>query len=193
MTARPGFLTVASMEAAIEVSGLRKRFGPTVALDGRECALAVPARRLAALDGIAFTAHDTPVSKDLPASHEDDTKNETTGRRRRWCWARPRRTGVLAITAGLVLLSAACGGSPGAVRSPSASVSPGGVRGRSVPAISVAGGLAVGQSCFQYPASCYAPRLFRLRDPGAARPGDRRPRPDGGGAGGREPATSRAA
>ncbi len=28
------FLTVASMEATVEVSGLRKRFGPTVALDG---------------------------------------------------------------------------------------------------------------------------------------------------------------
>ena len=36
--------------------------------------------------------------------------------------ARPLRTGVLAVTAGLVLLTAACGGSPGAVSSPSASV-----------------------------------------------------------------------
>jgi hypothetical protein len=36
--------------------------------------------------------------------------NETTGGRRRWC--RPRRAGVLAVTAGLVLLTAACGGSP---------------------------------------------------------------------------------
>jgi hypothetical protein len=44
--------------------------------------------------------------------------NEATGGRRRWRRARPRRAGVLA---GLVLLTAACGGSPGAVSSPSAS------------------------------------------------------------------------
>jgi hypothetical protein len=51
--------------------------------------------------------------------------NETTGGRRRWCRARPRRTGVLAVTVGLVLLTAACGGSPGAVSSPSASTASG--------------------------------------------------------------------
>jgi subtilase family serine protease len=38
----------------------------------------------------------------------------------------------------------------------------GGVRGGgSVPAASMFGRLAVGQSCFRYPASCYAPRPFR--------------------------------
>ena len=47
--------------------------------------------------------------------------NEPTGGRRRWCRARPRRTGALAVTIGLVLLTAACGGSPGAVSSPSGS------------------------------------------------------------------------
>ncbi|HEY4747355.1 MAG TPA: hypothetical protein VIH38_07310 [Steroidobacteraceae bacterium] len=45
--------------------------------------------------------------------------NETTGGRRRWCRARPRRAGVLAVTAGLVLLTAACGGSPSSSGSPS--------------------------------------------------------------------------
>jgi hypothetical protein len=48
-------------------------------------------------------------------------RNETTGGRRRWCRARPRRTGALAVTAGLVVLTAACGASPGAVSSPPAS------------------------------------------------------------------------
>jgi len=43
--------------------------------------------------------------------------NETTGGRRRWC--RPRRAGVLAVTAGLLLLTAACGGSPSSSGSPS--------------------------------------------------------------------------
>ena len=38
--------------------------------------------------------------------------NETAGGRRRWCRARPLRAGVLAVTAGLALLTAACGGSP---------------------------------------------------------------------------------
>ena len=38
--------------------------------------------------------------------------NETAGGRRRWCRARPLRASVLAVTAGLVLLTAACGGSP---------------------------------------------------------------------------------
>jgi subtilase family serine protease len=37
----------------------------------------------------------------------------------------------------------------------------GGVRGGSVPATSFFGGRLVGESCFQYPASCYAPRPFR--------------------------------
>jgi hypothetical protein len=45
--------------------------------------------------------------------------NEAVGGRRRWCQA--RRMSVLAVTAGLVLLTAACGGSPGAVSSSSAS------------------------------------------------------------------------
>ena len=48
-------------------------------------------------------------------------RNGTTGGRRRWCRARLRRTGTLGVTAGLVVLMAACGASPGAVRSPSAS------------------------------------------------------------------------
>lgn len=48
-------------------------------------------------------------------------RNETTGDRRRWCRARPRRMGALAVTAGLVVLTAACGASPGAVSSPPAS------------------------------------------------------------------------
>jgi hypothetical protein len=38
--------------------------------------------------------------------------NETTGGRQRWCRAWPRRAGVLAVTAGIVMLAAACGGSP---------------------------------------------------------------------------------
>ena len=44
--------------------------------------------------------------------------------------ARPRRTGVLAVTVGLVLLTAACGGSPGAVSSPSASTASASVTSR---------------------------------------------------------------
>ncbi len=36
--------------------------------------------------------------------------NEATGGRRRWC--RPPRAGVLAVMAGIVMLAAACGGSP---------------------------------------------------------------------------------
>ena len=72
-----------------------------------------------------------PATALASASHEDDTMNETTGdrRRRRWCRARPRRTGVVAVTvgrtnqrraplrlagalaamAGIALLAAACG------------------------------------------------------------------------------------
>ena len=49
-------------------------------------------------------------AEDHSADHEDDTINETTGGRWRWCRARPRRAGVLAVTAGIVLLVAACGG-----------------------------------------------------------------------------------
>jgi hypothetical protein len=56
--------------------------------------------------------------------------NETAGGRRRWCRARPRRTGVLVVTVGLVLLTAACGGSPGAVSSPSASTASASVTSR---------------------------------------------------------------
>jgi hypothetical protein len=57
--------------------------------------------------------------------------NETAGGRRRWRRARPRRMGVLAVKAGLVLLlTAACGGSPGAVSSPSASTASASVTSR---------------------------------------------------------------
>jgi hypothetical protein len=42
------------------------------------------------------------------ASHKDGTMNEAAGGRR--CW--PRQAGVLAVTAGLVLLTAACSSSP---------------------------------------------------------------------------------
>ena len=35
--------------------------------------------------------------------------NETTGVRWRWCRARPRRAGVVAVTAGIVLLVVGCG------------------------------------------------------------------------------------
>jgi hypothetical protein len=49
-------------------------------------------------------------AEDHSPNHEDDTVNETTGGRRRWCQVRPRRAGVLAVTAGIVLLVAACGG-----------------------------------------------------------------------------------
>jgi hypothetical protein len=57
----------------------------------------------------------------------EDTMNGTTettdGRRLRWR-PRPRQAGVLAVTAGLVLLTAACSSSsPGAASSPSASSS----------------------------------------------------------------------
>jgi hypothetical protein len=53
-----------------------------------------------------------PRQPPVSARHEDATMNETTPGRRRGCWARRRRAGVLAVTAGLVLLTAACGGSP---------------------------------------------------------------------------------
>jgi hypothetical protein len=51
-----------------------------------------------------------PDALNLAAGHEDDTINERAGRRSRWCRGRPRRAGVLAVTAGVVLLAAACSG-----------------------------------------------------------------------------------
>jgi hypothetical protein len=54
--------------------------------------------------------------------------DETTSGRRRW--SRARRTGVLAVTAGLVLLATACGESPEAVSSPSASTAAASVTSR---------------------------------------------------------------
>jgi hypothetical protein len=56
--------------------------------------------------------------------------NEATGGRRRWFRARPRRAGVLAVTAGLVLLTAACGGRPGAVNARSVSTASASVTSR---------------------------------------------------------------
>lgn len=44
-------------------------------------------------------------------SHEDNLRNEMTTRRRHWCRTRVQRAGVLAVTAGLALLTAACAGS----------------------------------------------------------------------------------
>jgi hypothetical protein len=54
--------------------------------------------------------------------------NEATGGRRRWYQA--WRTGVLAVTGGLVLLTAACGGSSGTTNSPSASTASANVTSR---------------------------------------------------------------
>jgi hypothetical protein len=48
------------------------------------------------------------------ASHNDHTISERAGCRSRWCRVRPRRAGVLAVTVGIVLLVAACGGSSSA-------------------------------------------------------------------------------
>ena len=45
-----------------------------------------------------------------PAGCADDTTNKTTGGRRRRFWGRAGRTGILAVTAGLMLAIAACGG-----------------------------------------------------------------------------------
>jgi hypothetical protein len=64
----------------------------------------------------------------IPASHEEATMTQTRsgGQHRGWCRARTRRAGVLAITAGLALLTTACGGSPSATstgRAASASIS----------------------------------------------------------------------
>ncbi len=52
------------------------------------------------------------------------TMNETAGGRRHWCRPRPRRAGVLAVMAGLVLLTAACGGSLSSSGSPSTTGGP---------------------------------------------------------------------
>jgi len=52
-----------------------------------------------------------PATALVSASHEDGTLNNTTGGSRHWRRARPRWAGVLAVTTGLVLLTAACGGS----------------------------------------------------------------------------------
>jgi hypothetical protein len=49
-------------------------------------------------------------TEDHSANHDEDTSNEGAGRRSRWYRATPRRAGVLAVTAGIVLLAAACGG-----------------------------------------------------------------------------------
>jgi hypothetical protein len=65
-----------------------------------------------------------PATALVLASHEDGTMNKTTGGRRRQYRARPRRAGVLAVMAGLVLLTAACGGSPSSSGSPSSTGSP---------------------------------------------------------------------
>jgi hypothetical protein len=54
--------------------------------------------------------------------------NETRSGRSRW-W-RARRTGILGTAVGLVLLAAACGGSPGAVSSPQASTASANVTSR---------------------------------------------------------------
>jgi len=95
---------------------------------------------------------------EISGLREDGTVSQATGRRRHWCRAQPRRIGVLALMSGLVLVTAACGSSQGTV-TPPASVPPG--AGLSVPTTSVSAALTAAQSCFQYPAFCYAPRPFR--------------------------------
>jgi hypothetical protein len=55
------------------------------------------------------------MKKDHNAHAEDHSaghEHETTGARQRGCRAWPRRAGVLAVTAGVVMLAAACGSSP---------------------------------------------------------------------------------
>lgn len=52
-----------------------------------------------------------PATARVSATHEDGTMNEIAGSRWRWCQTRPRRAALLAVTAGLVLLGAACGSS----------------------------------------------------------------------------------
>jgi hypothetical protein len=46
------------------------------------------------------------------ADHSASHEHEVTGGRRRGCRAWPRRAGVLAVTAGIVMLAAACSSSP---------------------------------------------------------------------------------
>jgi hypothetical protein len=61
-------------------------------------------------------------AEDHSANDADDTVNETSGGRWRWCRAWPQRAGVLAVAVGIVLLVAACGGSsPASAGSSSAS------------------------------------------------------------------------
>jgi hypothetical protein len=76
------------------------------------------ARVLAVVPGIALLTAACSgnsvvglAAEDHSASREDGIMNETTGGWQRWCRVWPRRAGVLAVTAGIVLL-AACGGSP---------------------------------------------------------------------------------
>jgi hypothetical protein len=54
---------------------------------------------------------------DNSASHE----HEVTGARQRGCRAWPRQAGVLAVTAGIVMLAAACSSSPSSSSSTSGS------------------------------------------------------------------------
>jgi hypothetical protein len=98
----------------------------------------MPTGTLAAMNPVAQSSHEEtrdeqqhpaaarPAAALASAGHEADTMNETTGgprdrgARRSWPW----RVGVLAVTAGLVLLTAACGGRPST--SPSTSTGTGG-------------------------------------------------------------------
>lgn len=52
-----------------------------------------------------------PATAQVPAARENSTMNETAASRGR-CQPRPRRAALLTVTAGLVLLTAACGSSP---------------------------------------------------------------------------------
>jgi hypothetical protein len=69
-------------------------------------------------------------AEDHSPNDEDDIVNETTGGRWRFR-ARPRRAGVLAVTAGIVLLVAACGGGSAAGSGASASTATSPSTGRS--------------------------------------------------------------
>lgn len=62
-----------------------------------------------------------PATAQVPATHEDGTINETAGSRWHRCQMRPRRAALLGITAGLLLLTAACGGNASAGRPSGAS------------------------------------------------------------------------